>query len=263
MDATYQDYINQVARLTLPATFATQLQTIQQSPKFADGEAKSFPGYSVITPPSKEDTDNQDFYSQIATLQEQLSQQLEADFLITLPPASFHLTIADLIWDDSYLQIKSENPDFDPQMRQQIAAIFQQYQQENTTDYPVMWQFWGIAIRPRAIMACLAPKDQESYQSIIKLRRSIYQDSGLIALGIEQQYDFTAHITLGYFGNIAQNLNRDRLCVTLSQFNDHLVEKQLPALTVKRAELRKFDNMINYYRESDWAAVEFDHVASS
>jgi hypothetical protein len=181
---------------------------------------------------------------------------------VSLLPASFHFTLADLIWDNSYVQIKSENSDFDNQLKEQIAASFQQYQQENTLAQAIVWQFWGITIRPRAIMACLAPKDQESYQAIIQLRRALYQNPGLIALGIEQQYDFTAHITLGYFGNIPQDLNRDRLCITLSQINDRLVEKQLPTLTVQRAELRKFDNMIHYYRESDWAAIEFPNTPS-
>ena len=257
MDATYQEYINRVAGLTLPTTFATQLKTIQQSPKFIDGKAVSFPGYSVITPPAEEDPTNQDFYGQIETIQQQLALQLEAGFFISLPATSFHFTLADLIWDNSYVQTKSENADFDDRLKQEISEIFRQYQQETSSQPPIIWQFWGIAIRPRAIMACLAPKDRESYQAVVRLRRLLYQNPALIGLGIEQQYDFTAHITLGYFGKIPDNLNRDRLCVTLSQFNDRLVERQLPTLTVRWAQLRKFDNMINWHRQSDWAAIDF------
>lgn len=257
MDETYQDYINRVTRLTLPVACSSQLQTIQPSPKFAAEKATSFPGYSVITPPGSEDRPNQDFYTQLATLQNQLSQQLEPNLLVSLPSASFHITLADLIWDQSYRQAIAENANFDQQLREQIAESFQQYSQSAKTNNPLTWKLWGIVARPRAIMACLIPQDRESYEPIIQLRRSLYQNSGLIGLGIEQQYDLTAHITLGYFGNIPPNLNRDRLCIALSQINDRLIETEQPNFTIERAELRKFDSMVKYYREPDWAMVSF------
>ncbi|MEM7594170.1 MAG: DUF1868 domain-containing protein [Cyanobacteria bacterium P01_A01_bin.83] len=256
MDESYQEYINRVARLTLPSACAMQLQGIQQSPKFVAGKPASFPGYSVITPPAAEDSANQDFYHQVEKLQQQLSQQLETDFFIPLPNASFHFTLADLIWDENYRQIVAANPDFDQELRRQTAASFQEYQSESNNQ-PLTWQLWGVVTRPRAIMACLVPKDHESYQAVVKLRRSLYQNSGLIALGIEQQYDLTAHITLGYFDQIPNSLNRDRLCIALSQINDRLVESELPEFSIKQAQLRKFENMFQYHREPDWTVVNF------
>jgi len=257
LDESYQDYINRVARLTLPTACSMQLQTIQHSPKFVDGKVVSFPGYSVITPPSQEDTINQEFYIQVETIQQQLSQQLETGFFISLPATSFHLTLADLIWDESYRQIIAENPDFDRALQQEIAASFQQYKEFISGKNHPTWQLWGVIARPRAIMACLVPKDQESYDSVVQLRRCLYQNSGLIGLGIEQQYDLTAHITLGYFDRIPPGLNRDRLCIALSQINDRLLESELPVLNVKEAQLRKFEDMINYHRQPDWATVKF------
>ena len=99
MDESYQEYINRVARLTLPSACALQLQGIQQSPKFVDGKPVSFPGYSVITPPAAEDDGNQKFYQQVETLQQQLSNGLGKYVFIPLPPTSFHFTLADLVWD--------------------------------------------------------------------------------------------------------------------------------------------------------------------
>ena len=256
MDESYQEYINRVARLTLPSACAIQLQSIQQSPKFIDGKPASFPGYSVITPLAGEDTANQDFYKQVETLQQQLSQQLGAEFFIPLPATSFHFTLADLIWDESYRQAAKANDDFEQQLQHQVAASFQQYR-ESSSSKPQAWQLWGVVTRPRAIMACLVPKDQESYQSVVKLRRALYQNAGLIGLGIEQQYDLTAHITLGYFDRVPSGLNRDRLCIVLSQINDRLIESELPEFTVSQAQLRKFENMFDYNRESDWAVVNF------
>ncbi len=256
MDESYQEYINRVARLTLPSACAMQLQSIQHSPKFVDGKPVSFPGYSIITPLAGEDSANKDFYQQVETLQQQLFQQLGTEFFIPLPPASFHFTLADLIWDESYRQVVAANPDFDQELQRQTAASFQDYQSDAINE-PLTWQLWGVITRPRAIMACLVPKDQASYEAVIKLRRALYQNSGLIALGIEQQYDLTAHITLGYFDRIPEGLNRDRLCITLSQINDHLVESELTKFTIKQAQLRKFEDMVKYNREADWAIVNF------
>ena len=256
MDESYQEYINRVARLTLPTACSMQLQTIQQSPKFVDGKAVSFPGYSVITPLAAEDEHNNDFYGQIEMIQQQMLQQLGENFFVPLPAASFHFTLADLIWEESYRLAVKANSDFDRELQEQIVASFQQYQESISEQKPIAWQLWGIITRPRAIMACLVPKNQESYDSVIKLRRSVYQNSGLIGLGIEQQYDLTAHVTLGYFGDIPPTLNRDRLCIVLSQINDRLVERDLPVLTVEEAQLRKFEDMIQYNREPDWATVK-------
>lgn len=256
MDESYQEYINRVARLTLPSACATQLQSIQQSPKFVEGKPVSFPGYSVITPLAGDDTANQKFYQQIEALQQQLLQQLGADFFIPLPSTSFHFTLADLIWDESYRQVVAANPNFERELQQQVAASFEEYHAEAIAR-PLAWQLWGVVTRPRAVMACLVPKDQESYQSVIKLRRFLYQNAGLIGLGIEQQYDLTAHITLGYFDRIPNSLNRDRLCIVLSQINDRLIESELPEFTVTQAQLRKFENMFQYERQADWAVVKF------
>ncbi|BAZ45790.1 hypothetical protein NIES4102_28160 [Chondrocystis sp. NIES-4102] len=257
MDESYQDYINRVARLTLPSACSMQLQTIQQSPKFVDGQPVAFPGYSVITPTAGDDPDNQDFYQQVVNLQTQISQQLESDLFIPLPKESFHFTLADLIWDESYRDIIKTNPNFEQELQQQIAVSFEQYLESIGKHQPLSWQLWGVITRPRALMACLVPKDQESYQAVIKLRRALYQNAGLIGLGIEQQYDLTAHITLGYFGNIPPSLNRDRLCIVLSQINDRLVESELPEFVIKQIELRKFEDMCQYHRQPDWASINF------
>jgi hypothetical protein len=258
LDETFQNYINRVTQLVLPANQQIQIQNIQQSPKFELGEAVYFPGYSVITPPEKEDSSNQDFYEQLTDLQKQLSEKLEGNLLIPLPRDSFHLTVADLIWDSNYRQAIKENPHFEEELRKQIEISFQQYQGTLTKKKVMVWQLLGIGIRPRAILACLVPQDRESHEPIIDLRRSIYQNRALFGLGIEQQYDFTAHITLGYFNEIPANLNRDRLIETLSQINDQLLEVQPQVFTIHRAELRKFDTMMSYYREPDWPVIVWE-----
>ena len=257
MNESYQEYINRVAQLTLPGTCSTQLQTIQTSPKFVAGKAVSFPGYTITTPTEEDDRDNKKFYNQIKLIQESIILQLEPGFIVPVPSSSFHFTLADLIWDHSYQQTVKKNPQFETKLQAKIDRSFEQYQNTTEQKSPIQWQLLGVSIRPRAIMATLAPTDRFSYQAIVDLRSCIYQNADLIALGIEQQYDFTAHITLGYFDRISDNLNRSEICVIISQISDRLLDSEPAIINVKRAELRKFDNMINYYRQSDWAAISF------
>lgn len=262
MDDTYQAYVNRVARMTLPETYNTQVQHIQTSPKYqrqatGDFESAPFPGYSVITPPWGEESENQLVYEQLQACQQQLVQQLSPEMMIPVPPASFHMTLADLIWD-SALRHASENPEFEAQLCERIAVSFQKCQPAVKQEPPVFWQVIGLIVMPRSIGVALAPKSENSYERVLMMRRAIYQNSSLIALGIEQQYHFTAHVTLGYFGNVTASTDRDQLSQVLNQLNLHWLESTTPQeLKIQRAELRKFDDMTHYYRNSDWPVLEF------
>lgn len=256
MDETYQDYINRVARQTLPESHEIQLKSIQSSPKFVAGEPAKFPGYTITTPLGKEDIANSEFYSHLAKLQQEIKQNVEPDLLIMLPLETFHLTLADLIWENSYRQAVKEKISFEAELRQEIKTTFSEYKKAISLVKPITWQLLGLVIRPRAIVACLVPKDRESYEAIIKLRRSIYQNRTLIGLGIEQQYDYTAHVTLGYFGEIANNQISDRLLKIISTINSRLVEVKEQIITIEQFQLHKFDTMTDYYREPDWALVK-------
>jgi len=262
LDETYQTHVNRVARLTLPASYASQLQNLQSSPKFQrqkEGkiEAASFPGYSIISPPYREDSHNEEFYQHLQDTQQQLIQQVGEGLLIPVPPKSFHVTLADLIWDSGYREAVRENPNFDQQLKNRITESFQQCNPVVSQGKPVYWQLLGLMVRPRAIAVCLVPKDEKDYERTIALRRCIYQNSSLIGLGIEQQYHFTAHVTLGYFGEIPDNLDRDRLTDTLTDFNDRWLAAEQQVFQLHRAELRKFDDMTRYYREEDFPVMEF------
>ncbi len=260
MDENYQTYLNRVMRMTLPDTYRSQVQHIQESPKFQrhplEGwQPVDFPGYTVVTPCGAADHENAALYDRLKPLQAQLVQQLSKDLLLSVPPESFHMTLADLIWDSAYRHA-SENSDFEEQLRDRIADSFQQ-SQALSQNRPIRFQALGLMVMPRAIGLCLAPTDEESYDRALKLRRAIYQNPGVIAIGIEQQYYFTPHITLGYFGDVETGVDPDRLSKALNDFNQQWVNGQPQEFWVHRAELQKFDDMTHYYRELDWAAFEF------
>ncbi|MFQ4145450.1 DUF1868 domain-containing protein [Chlorogloeopsis sp. ULAP02] len=263
MDDNYQTYLNRVARMTLPEAYKSQVQHIQESSKFQptpDGarQAAPFPGYTVMTPPWEEETENSNFYAKLEVYQQELLQlPIGSNLIVPVPPASFHLTLADLIWDSAFRDACDKNPEFEQQLRSCFTEIFQQYQQSLTGfTAPIHWQTLGLMIMPRAVGVCLVPQEERFYEQVVNLRRAIYQNPQLIGLGIEQQYHFTAHITLGYFGDVPLELDRDRLVNVFSQINQQWLMNSLD-FVVNRAELRKFDDMTRYYREPDWPFLNF------
>ncbi len=261
MDENYQTYLNRAMRLTLPETYRSQVQHLQESPKFqlhgAEGHQPApFPGYTIVTPPGSEDSENAALHESLTQYQHQLLQKLGADLFVPVPAASFHLTLADLIWDSAYRDASQEKPGFEVKLQDQIATIFRQ-SQAMTEGKPLQFQALGLMIMPRAIAVCLAPTDEHSYDHVLKLRRAIFQNSDLIGLGIEQQYYFTPHITLGYFGSIPSPEVLVALGDSFVQLNQQWLEQEPKAFLVDRAELRKFDDMTNYYRQPDWATFEF------
>lgn len=247
--------------MTLPEAFQSQVQYIQPSPKYYRSETgeiqpSAFPGYTVISPPWEDDEKNAGFYAHLEQYQQQVLQQLGSGLVIPVPAKSFHFTLADLIWASAYRHA-IENPNFEPQLYAQLTESFRKSEPLVQAEKPIHWQVIGLFLRTRAIGVCLVPKDEDSYNRVIELRRMVYQNSELIGLGIEQQYNFTAHITLGYFGEVAATIDREQLAQQLIQLNEWWLEAGVQELWVHRAELRKFDDMTRYYREPGWPTVQF------
>ena len=268
MDDHYQGYVNRVVRLVMPETYQTQLPHIQASPKFqlnssGQWQTASFPGYTIITPPWCDDSGNQACYQALEQQQRQLQEKLDPKLFIPVQSTSFHVTLADLIWENAYLHA-AENPEFETNLRNRIADIFQELRPNVSDVHPTLWQVLGITVMPRAIGVVLAPKGEDAYNRVIKLRRALYQNADLIALGIEQQYYFTAHVTLGYLGQRLCSSDdpaaigaamQDWLTI-LAELNEYWQDNQVE-LTIRRAELRKFDDMNRYYRQPSWPVLEF------
>lgn len=247
--------------MTLPEAYQSQVQYIQPSPKYhadADGviQPADFPGYTIISPPWIDDAKNHDFYHHLESYQQRVLEQLAPGLVIPVPAQSFHFTLADLIWASAYRDA-IEAPDFEPQLQTRVAESFQKSRSTVQSEKPIYWQVIGVFLRTRAIGVCLVPKDEDGYNRVVELRRMLYQNPDLIALGIEQQYNFTAHITLGYFGEPAATMDRDRLADQLIQLNEWWLEAGAQDIWVHRADLRKFDNMTQYYRNSDWTTISF------
>lgn len=262
MDENFQTYLNRAMRMTLPETYRSQVQHIQDSPKYQRHaelglEALPFPGYTIVSPPGLDDSaENQVLFPFLERIQQQLLKRLGPEVFAPVPSASFHLTLADLIWDSAYKHAIDTSDQFEVQLRDRIAQIFQSCDgmQQGTA---IQFQVLGLMVMTRAIGVCLAPTDEGSYERILRFRRALYQNRELIGLGIEQQYYFTPHVTLGYFGTTPPIDKRATLAEDIIDLNQEWLDSEPQMFWVSQAELRKFDDMTRYYRESDWPVFQF------
>ena len=255
MTITYQSYVNKVVQMTLASNYQQQLKFIQSSPKFKGGEAQEFPGYTIITTPAKEDSFNNKINQEITQLQATLKQQLDDRLFVTVPPETFHITIADLIWDQAYKSAVQENGDFDELLIAEIDKIFANSNEILTGVESLDLEVVGLSIFPRAIAVCFIPTEA-SYEKLIKLRQLIYQNKQIINLGIEQQYDFVGHVTLGYFNEIPEDLDYEKVESIVKTVNQEWITNDLPMFNIKQWELRKFSDMLTYTRQPEWASIK-------
>ncbi|MGA1622734.1 MAG: DUF1868 domain-containing protein [Synechocystis sp.] len=258
MDDNYQSYINRVAPQTLAIAYEQQLANAQGSPKFEQRQPVPFPGFSLVTPIAAEDTTNQGFYNHLATVQDRVGQIL-GDRFITIPASSLHLTVADLIWDGPYQELRRQNPDFEQKLCACVQHAFADCQLQGVQYKNCQWQILGILILPRSLGVVLAPQQESDYDPLMMVRRVVYQNSTLIGLGIEQQYRYTAHITLGYFdGAIEQLADPKTLGEQLSQINDHWLESEPQILNIHSIELRYFSDMTCFTRQPHYPVLRAD-----
>lgn len=259
LDDQYQVYINRLMGMTRLEHYRSQWPLIQPSPKFdvlPNGSVKPtfFPGYTLTTPPGSQDPGNAQFFQRLEAVKQEFWQGVPADLAVPLPMETFHLTIADLIWDSTYRQQVESQPEYETKLRAQIAEVLSQ---QPTTGTAIGLKALGFIVMTRAIAVCLAPNTEADYQRILQLRRSIYQTSDLLALGIDQQYHFTGHITLGYFtGGDGAAVDVEKLSEHIDRLNEVFL-LDFPEFQLQRVELRKFENMLEFNRQADWPTWSF------
>ena len=255
MTITYQSYVNKVVQMTLTNNYPQQLKFIQPSPKFEQRKAIEFPGYTIITPPAKEDTFNSQINNYVAQLQTTITEQLDDRLFVPVPSEIFHITIADLIWNKEYISAVQKDSNFEELLIAEIDKIFADSQDLLSGIDSLDLEVIGISIFPRAIAVCFSPTEK-SYNTLIKLRQLIYQNPKIINLGIEQQYDFVGHITLGYFNDIPEDLDYEKVQSVLKKANNEWIANDLPLFNIKQWELRKFSDMLTFTRQPEWASIK-------
>lgn len=263
MDDSYQDYVNRVAPQTLVSAYENQLTNAQASPKFQQRQVVPFAGFSLVTPTAADDPTNGEFYRQLTTVQQEVVRILDPCF-IPLPTPSLHLTVADLIWDGHYEDLRRQNPDFEQLLCNHIQHSFADYRIQQGEFPACQWQVLGLFVLPRSLGVALVPRREADYVPLFDLRRMVYQDSDLIALGIEQQYRYTAHITLGYFDAAIETLpDVAGVSHQLAAINDQWLGADPLTLEVITVQLRHFTDMAHFIYAPHYPSLSSAIAAST
>ncbi len=143
----------------------------------------------------------------LKTLQEKI-QVLTHDFA-PVPPETFHLTVADLIWGDKYAAlIQSQGCEMqNTQIFQRVNAIFQGLEIRSLTQHATIV---GVGGFPGAVVA-FVNFEEAVYNRIMTLRDKIYTDLILAQYGVFRERPFLGHITLGYIEGVPPHGLNDAL----------------------------------------------------
>ena len=177
----------------------------------------------------------------LKTLQEKI-QQLTPDFA-PVPPETFHLTVADLIWGDKYTAlIQSQGGEIqNTQMFQRVDDILKGVDGRLLTQNATIV---GVGGFPGAVVA-FVNVDDAAYRSIITFRDKIYSDLILAQYGVFRERPFLGHITLGYIEGVPPQGLDDAL-------NDirFTTDFTLPQWTFELSDvgIYRFSNMSEYYQ---------------
>lgn len=211
----------------------------------------NYPGYTIITPTFEDDIDNIRTYTRLGDVQQILLQRLDLFKYAPAPITSFHLTIADLIAGRSY-----ENHVFGTKEQILQQVLFSRIIPPTPLN-PILMKVRGVSLFTMgAIVALVAAIDKSGYDRLISFRDSIYDNGLLRDFGVERKFKFTGHITLAYIEGMLSERDQNWLAETLIDINKRFFTNSLQ-FNIKRAEVRKFDNMLRYYRQEAWKVFNF------
>ncbi|MCD6289539.1 MAG: DUF1868 domain-containing protein [Anaerolineae bacterium] len=258
-DRSYREYQDVIAQMASDEGVRRASEGVRNSDRFRwDAEKRHWlatpcPGCTVITPPFLEETANVTTYARLGDIQQALVQGAGATVLAPVPVSSFHLTVADLVWGDTYLR-QEDSPGYEGRLAAAVADVFQQNERLAGKSISVLLR--GVTAFVSGIVAIVDFPDEVDYVRLCALRAAIYEDKRLQALGVYPTGPFTGHITLAYVSGLEGREDRERLADTLIALNREYFEQPIP-FSLARAEFRRFADMAAYPRDPGWPVFHF------
>lgn len=203
----------------------------------------AYPGLTILASPFLIDEKNTGRLKHI-----QNSLQNNVLGFAPVAPSSFHMTIADLICGDNYVQL-SKLPGNDDYFKRVVKELLKNASLRSKGD-PVQACIVGIGSFPGVVIALVDFKTEDDYRKIIDLRNQIYKDQLRIDFGVKRKFPFQGHITLGYLETAPPKGLDNALSFIRSKedFNDWEFE-------INKVGLYSFRNISEYRLESDPYAI--------
>ncbi|HEY63437.1 MAG TPA: DUF1868 domain-containing protein [Caldilineae bacterium] len=258
-DRSYREYQTVIAQMVSDKGIRQAAASVHNSDRFRwDAKRRRWlatpcPGCTVITPPFLEETANVATYARLGDIQQALVQGAGATVLAPVPVSSFHLTVADLVWGDTYLR-QNDLPGYEGRLIAAITDVFQHNGRLADEAIPALLR--GVTAFVSGIVAVVDFPNETDYVRLCALRAAIYEDKRLQALGVYPTGPFTGHITLAYVSGLKGEEDRERLADTLTALNREYFEQPIP-FSLVRAEFRRFADMSAYHRAPDWPIFHF------
>ena len=242
VDGSIDAYRTRLGSWTGLEGWTKALAQVEPSNKFSDGQAKHFPGLSIVSPPGPESRQWQNFYRPLLRLRDQLLQELSG-LHHPVPDQSLHLTGADLIAGPNYDNIGPQRAEFDATLSERIEFL---WASQVPVSAPLRWRVHGIAFFQHALVCLLDPVDERDYEPLIRFRNAIYADSKLAELGVQKTKPFMAHITLAYYQEIPNEEARQAWVGYAQNYQDAI--RTLPtSFIIDHLDVRRFEDMTAYH----------------
>ena len=212
-------------------------------------------GYTLITPTFADDTENFNTYTKLDDIRQLIARALDPDQYVPAPLAAFHQTVARLV---SGPECEHQNPEmerarFEEHFIKQMREVFAFLPQFG----PIQMEIKGISVLPGGfIAALLTTVDEGEYQRLMSFRAQVYQNQELRKFGVEPQRPFVGHVTLGYLQVPLKPVTQKDLYEMMLMIN-RLTFVTPVSFKISRVDLRKFNNYLWFFRESDWPVYRF------
>ncbi|MEE2755362.1 MAG: hypothetical protein VYA30_01820 [Myxococcota bacterium] len=236
-DGSYDAYMERIERVCDPNQRRVDATRAEPSPKYIAGQAQTFPGITLLTPPDLACSSRTHCYGHLANCQTRICRRFP-QHLIPTNSASFHITGADLFAGPKYSDIKSSRPQLD----HSIAGILNGLKWEAGASAmgEQTWHFHGLAVFKHALVALFTPANRKLYEDLCSLRRLIYGSPELTTLGLRRPLPLMVHLTLAYFRSPINGADLEPFCAQLDDESNLLmaasIEHPIPTLALTRFE---------------------------
>ena len=203
-DLSFKDYLNKVQERCSRSGWQKMCSQVKQSPKYRGRNPVDFEGITLMTPMGGFDPHAGELYAQLSQVQALIKHKYQST-LIPVPENTFHITGADLIAGprfDEYTRQSSSVETYIEHVKGRLASLPLKHSFSDTISAQpssCLWSYYGLTLFETALVALLIPQNEESYQSVVHLRNTLYSNETLLDLGIRRPLPFMAHVTLAYF----------------------------------------------------------------
>lgn len=207
-----------------------------------------YPGYAVVARLNHHEN-NAVLQSKLAALQLHIAA-LSSIPVFSLPPESYHQTIANTVSDSRFLEhvrIPNREQGFLHAVRNHFKECTMPPQPS-----PLVMRPAGLSIFGSSYGMLFSFTSEDPYRFILYFREQFYANAVLHSYDIRQTRPFIGHITLGYFGTDSTQEQKMQFANLIVSLNRSQEFQALPPFIMPRFVLNQYDELscFNEYPQS-------------